>query len=202
VADFFQAGHTYLHHLPDGRPSGEGLFLVAHVGRAPAPFEHHSETEGVAFGWRQGPGPNGGWDALGSYDTPDFAGWREVDLPDTAAAAPDGCRWCGDERFHHGSQYTPGIGLHSWAAPSDRQRLERMRARRAAAAPEPDPPAPVEVRYARWDGEVFTDDDGTVGVPLTVDGKPVYLTLDGDAPKLLGEQLTTCHETNNRKDDE
>jgi hypothetical protein len=75
-------------------------------------------------------------------------------------------------------------------------------AEQCTACDHDDPHAPVEVRYARWDGEVFTDDDGTVGVPLTVDGKPVYLTLDGDAPALLGEQLTTCHETNNRKDDE
>jgi hypothetical protein len=56
---------------------------------------------------------------------------------------------------------------------------------------------------ARWGGEeLWINEDGTVGVPLTVDGKPVYLTLDGDAPALLGEQLTTCHETNNRKDDD
>lgn len=127
--NFFEPGKTYLHHGEDGKPSGEGLFTVAYVGRAPEPYEHHSETLGVAFGWRQYIGPNGEWDAAGSYTTPDFAGWCEVSLDDRAES-PDGCRWCGDARHHHGHQYQPGIGMHSWAQPTDRQRLERMRKRR------------------------------------------------------------------------
>jgi hypothetical protein len=201
VPDFFQPGHAYLHHLPDGSPSDEGLFLVAYVGRAPEPFEHHSETEGVAFGWRQRPGPNGVWEGAGSYDTPDFAGWREVTLPDTAAV-PNGCRWCGVP-LPHGLQHLPGIGLHAWEEPSGRQRLERMRARRSAASAtgidtpqQADPHAPVEVVTARWDGEVFIDEDGAIGVPLTVEGTPVVLTLsDGRAVDLAAE-LTDCHKAN------
>lgn len=129
--EFFIPSRTYRHHLEDGTPSEEGLFLVAFVGRAPEPFEHYSEALGVAFGWRQGIGPNGEWEAQGAYDTPDFAGWREV-RPYERGATPDGCRWCGDAPGHHGHQFTPGIGLHRWAQPSDRQRLERMQTRRAA----------------------------------------------------------------------
>jgi hypothetical protein len=132
MPEFFIPGRTYRHHREDGSPSPEGLFLVAFVGRAPEPFEHHSETLGVAFGWRQGIDANGTWEALGSYETPDFAGWVEVLPVDSTDAEPDGCRWCGDAPGHHGSQFMPGIGLHRWVQPSDRQRLERMRNRRAA----------------------------------------------------------------------
>ena len=130
MTEFFEPDKTYRHYLEDGCPSEEGLFQVAYVGRAPEPFECYSETLGVAFGWRQGIGPNGNWEALGSYVTPDFVGWREVRAVDDLAAEPDGCRWCGDTRDHHGTQYAAGIGQHQWAAPSDRQRLGRMQAGR------------------------------------------------------------------------
>lgn len=50
------------------------------------------------------------------------------DLPD-----PDGCGWCGvAARNHTEDRYHPLPGAHPWTAPSSRQRLERMRARRAA----------------------------------------------------------------------
>lgn len=130
MSDFFEPGKTYLHHGEDGQPSTEGLFLVEFVGRAPEPFESYDETAGVAFGWRQGVDANGDWTGLGSYVTPDFAGWQEV-RPALDTATPDGCRWCGDTRDHHGTQYTPGRGQHQWEQPTDRQRLERMQARRA-----------------------------------------------------------------------
>jgi hypothetical protein len=131
VSDFFEPGKTYLHHGEDGRQSTEGLFRVEYVGRAPEPFESYDETAGVAFGWRQGVGPNGVWEALGSYSTPDYAGWQEVRRGDhQREITPDGCRWCGDAPGHHGQQYLPGVGLHQWEQPSDRQRLERMQARR------------------------------------------------------------------------
>lgn len=45
--------------------------------------------------------------------------------------APYGCRWCGDERHHHGEQWAPIIGLHSWLEPSQAMILERMTRRRA-----------------------------------------------------------------------
>lgn len=131
MAGFFEPGKTYLHHGEDGHPSDEGLFRVEYVGRAPEPFESYDETAGVAFGWRQGVDANGDWTGLGSYTTPDFAGWREV-RPAQPSESPDGCRWCGDERGHHGTQYAPGIGQHRWREPTDAQRLERMQARRAA----------------------------------------------------------------------
>ena len=146
MTEFFEPDKTYRHYLEDGCPSEEGLFQVAYVGRAPEPFECYSETLGVAFGWRQGIGPNGNWEALGSYVTPDFVGWREVRAVDDLAAEPDGCRWCGDTRDHHGTQYAAGIGQHQWAAPSDRQRLGRMQARRdERLAPAPEP---------TWDGDL------------------------------------------------
>lgn len=81
-APFFEANKTYRHYLPDGTPSDEGWFLVEMVGTAPPAFEHHSELLGVAFGWRRGLGPNGIVEGLGSYITPDFAGWREEGLGD------------------------------------------------------------------------------------------------------------------------
>lgn len=127
---FFEPDKTYRHYDETGNPSEEGLFLVAYVGCAPEPFEHYSETLGVAFGWQQGIGPKGTWEALGSYTTADFAGWREVRPVVSFVVDPDGCRWCGDEQHHHGTQYAEGIGQHQWAQPTDRQRLERMQARR------------------------------------------------------------------------
>lgn len=45
---------------------------------------------------------------------------------------PYGCRWCGDEQHHHGEQWAPIIGMHSWLEPSQAMILERMRRRRAA----------------------------------------------------------------------
>jgi hypothetical protein len=80
---FFEAGKTYTHVTEDGEASGEGLFLVEFVGRAPSPFEYHSETGGVAFGWRWCMGPDGTWEGNGAYITPDFAGWEEVPAPES-----------------------------------------------------------------------------------------------------------------------
>ncbi|MFD6335699.1 hypothetical protein ACFWGI_39780 [Streptomyces niveus] len=45
--------------------------------------------------------------------------------------APYGCSWCGDERHHHGAQWTPIIGTHTWMEPNQAQILDRMTARRA-----------------------------------------------------------------------
>ena len=81
MSEFFKPETTYRHYWPDGTPSPEGWFLVKFVGRAPEPFEHHSETLGVAFGWRRGLSPNGVVEGMGSYVTPDFARWREEPLP-------------------------------------------------------------------------------------------------------------------------
>lgn len=67
TSEFFKARNTYRHEA-------EGVFYVEFAGRAPAAFEHHSETLGVAFGWRIG--PDG--EPLGAYYNPDFEGWDEV----------------------------------------------------------------------------------------------------------------------------
>jgi hypothetical protein len=44
---------------------------------------------------------------------------------------PYGCRWCGDEQHHHGSQWAPIVGMHQWMEPDQALILERMRRRRA-----------------------------------------------------------------------
>jgi hypothetical protein len=120
-AAFFQPGRLYQH------PS-EGVLLVAHVGTAPAPFEHHMETLGVAFGWRWDVSPNGITEGLGSYTTPDFFGWEPLD---DAHEEPFGCLWCGDAQHHHGHQRHPVVGMHQWERPAEVQVKARMRARRA-----------------------------------------------------------------------
>ncbi|MYW46376.1 hypothetical protein [Streptomyces sp. SID161] len=40
--------------------------------------------------------------------------------------SPFGCSWCGDEQYHHGSQWAPIIGLHEWRQPTQEQIKERM----------------------------------------------------------------------------
>ncbi|BFV54980.1 hypothetical protein KCMC57_up00840 [Kitasatospora sp. CMC57] len=75
--EFFREGRMY-RNFKDGAPSTEWAFLVQCVGRAPAAFEHHAETLGVAFGWRRGLSRNGRVEGLGSYVTPDFAGWQKI----------------------------------------------------------------------------------------------------------------------------
>jgi hypothetical protein len=52
--------------------------------------------------------------------------------PQGTAPTPSGCRWCGTVQRHHGRRRLPGRGMHSWEAPTERQMLARMRARRAA----------------------------------------------------------------------
>ncbi|MFD9129965.1 hypothetical protein [Kitasatospora sp. NPDC059571] len=74
---FFHVGGIYRHYR-NSAPSGEGIFVVVHVGHAPPGFEDASETGGVAFGWRRGAGPDGSDQPLGSYTTADFTGWREI----------------------------------------------------------------------------------------------------------------------------
>lgn len=43
---------------------------------------------------------------------------------------PYGCRWCGDAQHHHGSQWSPIVGLHSWVEPEPDLIKTRMLARR------------------------------------------------------------------------
>lgn len=58
--------------------------------------------------------------------------YGHVRYPDGQPPTPYGCRWCGDERHHHGRQYLRGRGGHGWEPPTDAQILARMRARRRA----------------------------------------------------------------------
>ncbi|MEU9129592.1 hypothetical protein AB0D08_16040 [Kitasatospora sp. NPDC048540] len=85
---FFHAGAVY-RHFEDGRPSGEGVFVVVHIGKAPAGFQCPSEAAEVAFGWRRGPGAGGPDHPMGAYMTTDFAGWREIDDTDLAELLGD-----------------------------------------------------------------------------------------------------------------
>jgi hypothetical protein len=55
---------------------------------------------------------------------------------------PNGCRHCGVPEGEHGRRWKADAGVHAWMAPTDGQRLQRMRARRDArtAAPVLEPP--------------------------------------------------------------
>jgi hypothetical protein len=80
IESFFHAGSVYRRHR-NGTPTGEDVFVVAYVGRAPQGFGNPREAQGVAFGWRRAAGADGPDRPLGSYMTHDFDGWDEV--PDT-----------------------------------------------------------------------------------------------------------------------
>ncbi|MEV6207299.1 hypothetical protein [Kitasatospora sp. NPDC051914] len=75
---FFEPGGVYWHYR-DGAPGELDVFVVAHVGRAPAGFEDRSDTGEVAFGWRRTiTGPHGAGQPLGPYLCRDAAGWQPV----------------------------------------------------------------------------------------------------------------------------
>ncbi|MFD3520427.1 hypothetical protein [Streptomyces sp. NPDC058653] len=74
---------------------------------------------------------------------------------------PHGCRWCGDEQGHHGSQWAPIIGLHQWIEPTQRQILARMRDRRAARLD-----APPAVVHTATVG--VSPSDGGADIPFCV----------------------------------
>lgn len=46
------------------------------------------------------------------------------------APTPNACRHCGIDYLTHCSRWHASVGRHQWTAPTDAQRLERMRARR------------------------------------------------------------------------
>lgn len=101
---FFLPGHTYRHWAPQ-----EGLFKVEFVGTAPEGFEYHSETLGVAYGWRRAVGPSGVEEPMGSYTTPDFAGWTDV----TESIGPlDAILTGGQVRLDFGSLAKIGVSLN------------------------------------------------------------------------------------------
>jgi hypothetical protein len=64
---------------------------------------------------------------------------RTGEIPD-----PDGCRWCGIAQYGHCRRFRASVGWHTWAEPTDAQRLARMKARRAQRlAPPPEPAIPL-----------------------------------------------------------
>lgn len=48
----------------------------------------------------------------------------------TVGIDPDACQHCGVPQQRHYQRWTGGVGRHGWTAPTDAQRLARMRARR------------------------------------------------------------------------
>ncbi|KOX10121.1 hypothetical protein [Nocardiopsis sp. NRRL B-16309] len=46
-----------------------------------------------------------------------------------AGVAPNACRHCGDDKYHHGNQWHRAVGFHKWIEPTDEQRKDRMKAR-------------------------------------------------------------------------
>jgi hypothetical protein len=55
-----------------------------------------------------------------------------VQIRHRMAPNPSGCRWCGVDEREHASRWVRSVGQHLWSAPTEAQRLARMRARRAA----------------------------------------------------------------------
>lgn len=49
------------------------------------------------------------------------------------APSANSCRWCGREAREHAIEWVASVGYHTWTAPTSKQRLARMRARRGAA---------------------------------------------------------------------
>lgn len=55
-------------------------------------------------------------------------------MADTTIPAPNGCRYCGADKQNHCQRSGRGVGIHGWVEPTNKQRLTRMKARRAAKA--------------------------------------------------------------------
>ena len=87
--------------------------------------------------------------------------------------SPYGCRWCGDEKHHHGSQWAPIIGMHPWLEPDQAMILERMLRRldvRLNAAP---PKYHATTRYTGSAGD--PDDEGyALCADCSTDACPQY----------------------------
>ncbi|ROO82663.1 hypothetical protein EDD29_0144 [Actinocorallia herbida] len=69
--------------------------------------------------------------------------WWDTQPAATVAPAVNGCGWCGYAQTGHGIRYSAIPGLHAWTAPTDRQRLNRMSARRAARTTPTTPKGPA-----------------------------------------------------------
>lgn len=74
-------------------------------------------------------------DDFGDLHT-EIAEIREQQAADAGGpiGVPNGCRWCGIEKPNHVQRCAQFVGLHGWAEPTNKQRLTRMKARRAARA--------------------------------------------------------------------
>lgn len=51
---------------------------------------------------------------------------------DATTTVVNGCRWCGREQRTHTVEWDDAAGYHRWVAPTDEQRMERIRSRREA----------------------------------------------------------------------
>lgn len=49
---------------------------------------------------------------------------------DEALVNPDGCRWCGVDRYEHFQRWAPEVQWHVWTEPTSEQRKRRMFVRR------------------------------------------------------------------------
>lgn len=85
-------------------------------------------------------------------------------------ADPNACRWCGIPGREHGQRWNPDAGVHTWAEPTNEQRLGRMQARRAARLAPPDAPNPdLLVTLAADDGQLLAAVGDTLFTARTVE---------------------------------
>jgi hypothetical protein len=72
------------------------------------------------------------WCVVAAKDVPitSITGWPAQPAEDLTP--PGGCRHCGLEKHGHFQRWTSEARWHGWTAPTDVQRLARMRARRTA----------------------------------------------------------------------
>lgn len=63
----------------------------------------------------------------------------------TTGPEPNGCVVCGLPEHGHAQRWKPPAGWHTWTAPTDAQRLARMKARRAARIAQPEPETPTDL---------------------------------------------------------
>jgi hypothetical protein len=107
---------------------------------------------------------------------------QESPVPGPRVATPDGCRFCGITQRVHGRQHVPEQGWHAWMAPTDQQRLDRMRARRDQEA--------RRLLTPNEHDRVWYAIEGAAGEPGADPGtilKAVLNALDIDAPTLEDE---------------
>ena len=109
---------------------------------------------------------------------------------------PNGCRWCGELERGHGIRILPGVGAHSWVAPTQLQIRSRMLARRGhrVTTMRPAPAAELEqaldhLRAARAD---IARAEQRLITALDVGAGPVAAALTEDAATHLRKATEDC----------